>query len=141
LSGQYGTSGYSMGGGGTMIASAGDKTLRSSVGLAPWLVIPETGIVTPTLHFCGDVDIVADCSHAQSAYDAIPATTSKMLITISGCDHLACWFGPADSTDAISGGWALAFNKVFLEGDERWRPLLLMKPSRGTVQTNIKAAP
>ena len=36
LAGRYGTSGYSMGGGGTTLASVSEPTLRSSLGLAPW---------------------------------------------------------------------------------------------------------
>jgi hypothetical protein len=138
MSGAYGTSGYSMGGGATVLASMADKTLKSSVGLAPWTVYGVGAVTTPTLHFCGDLDVVADCSQAQAAYDAVPASTPKMMITISGCDHLACWFGPADSTDGISGGWALAFHKVYLENDLRWKPLLMKKPMSGTVQTTIQ---
>jgi hypothetical protein len=39
----------------------------------------------------------------------------------------------------MSGDYALAFEKVYLEGDERWKPLLLMPPSGGGKQTtNIK---
>ncbi len=126
-----------MGGGGTTIASSSDKTLRSSVGLAPWSPVGR-GITTPTIHFCGDVDAIAPCSYAQSSYTAIASTTPKMMITISGCDHLLCWFSPELSTDAIAGAYGLAFNKVYLEGDMRWKPLLLQKPSAGSVQTNIK---
>ncbi len=136
MAGRYGTSGYSMGGGGTTYATETDKTLKTSIGLAPWSPI-GSGITTPTLHFCGSADIVADCSHAQWSYDAIPAATPKMMITISGCDHLTCWFGPND-TGGHSGGWGLAFQKVYLEGDTRWKALLLSKPSGATVQTNIK---
>jgi hypothetical protein len=33
------------------------------------------------------------------------------------------------------GAFALAFTKLFLEGDERWRPLLL--DAAGDVTTNI----
>jgi hypothetical protein len=136
MAGRYGTSGYSMGGGGTTYATDTDKTLKTSIGLAPWSPI-GAGITTPTLHFCGSIDIVADCSHAQWSYDAIPAATPKMMMTISGCDHLTCWFGPND-TGGHSGGWGLAFQKVYLEGDTRWKALLLSKPTGATVQTNIK---
>jgi hypothetical protein len=80
---------------------------------------------------------VADCSHAQWSYDELPATTPKMMITISGCGHLDCWFGP-DDTGGHSGGWGLAFQKFYLEGDTRWKALLLAKPTGATVQTNIK---
>ncbi|HTU63480.1 MAG TPA: hypothetical protein VMF89_33690, partial [Polyangiales bacterium] len=36
LSGRYGTSGYSMGGGGTTIASGQNAEVKTSIGLAPW---------------------------------------------------------------------------------------------------------
>jgi hypothetical protein len=138
LSGQYGTSGYSMGGGGTTIASTADKTLLSSVGLAPWSPVGR-GVTVPTLHICGSSDLTASCgSNAQPAYASIPDTTPKMLMVVNGGGHLTSWFGPGDTPGGVSGGWALAFNKVFLEGDERWRPLLLSKPSGATVTTNIK---
>ena len=61
-----------------------------------------------------------------------------MLMVVNGGSHLTAWFGPNGTTGGVSGGWALAFNKVFLEGDERWRPLLLGTPSGATITTNIK---
>jgi hypothetical protein len=72
---------------------------------------------------------------SQSAYNGIPQSTPKMMTTISGASHLA-WFGPTNAGGGISGETALAFQKVFLAGDERWRPLLLQ--SRGTKTTNIQ---
>jgi pimeloyl-ACP methyl ester carboxylesterase len=134
LAGRYGTSGYSMGGGGTTIASATESTLRSSVGLAPWAPI-GANVRVPTLLLCGASDGTAPCSMAEDAYTAIDASTPKMMVTIPGTAHLD-WFGPTDAGSGISGETALAFQKVFLEGDERWRPLLLA--SRGTVSTNIE---
>jgi hypothetical protein len=58
-----------------------------------------------------------------------------MMVVISGATHLN-WFGPTQAGGGVSGETALAFQKVFLEGDERWRPYLLQ--SRGTVTTNIQ---
>jgi hypothetical protein len=136
MAGRYGTSGYDMGGGATTIATQIDKTLKSSIGLAPWGPV-GAGIITPTLHFCGTGDMVAPCSQVQASYNALPATTPKMMITIAACDHLTCWFGP-NNTGGQSGGWSLAFQKVYLEGDTRWKPLLLSKPPGATVQTNIQ---
>jgi hypothetical protein len=72
---------------------------------------------------------------AQNAYEGITATTPKMMVTIAGAAHLD-WFGPTDAGAGISGETALAFQKVYLEGDERWKPLLLK--SRGTMETNIQ---
>jgi hypothetical protein len=136
LSDRFGTSGYSMGGGGTTIATTTDKTLKTSVGLAPWAPV-GAGISTPTLLLCGSSDGTAPCSMAQSSYRGIPEATPKMMITFSGATHFS-WFGPGDAGRGESGAFALAFQKVYLEGDERWKPILLQRPSGGTVTTNIQ---
>jgi hypothetical protein len=70
-------------------------------------------------------------------YDAIPEMTPKMMLTIPGATHFS-WFGPGDAGGGLSGQVALAFQKVFLEGDERWKPLPTMPLPDGMVQTNIK---
>jgi hypothetical protein len=133
MSGRYGTSGYSMGGGGTTIATSSDWTLQSSIGMAPWL---PTGFLvqTPTLLMCGDADIVAPCEMAEAAYDEIPDTTPKLMVMLGvGVDHLD-WFGP-DAAFGQGGAYGLAFAKVFLEGDTRWKAKLLSLG--GDVYTNI----
>jgi dienelactone hydrolase len=134
MAGRYGTSGYSMGGGGTTLASVTDPTLKSSVGLAPWQPTGES-VGVPTLLLCGEADGTAPCSMSESAYAGIDAAIPKMMVTIPDAAHLA-WFGPTDAGGGVSGETALAFQKVFLEGDERWRPFLLK--SRGAVATNIQ---
>jgi dienelactone hydrolase len=135
LSGRYGTSGYSMGGGGTTIAAATDSTLKTSIGLAPWG--GTGGQTVPTLVFCGDADTVAPCNMAQGVFDTIADSTPKMIMTVFGATHFN-WFDPADAGGGLSGQYALAFEKLFLEGDERWKPLLLQKPTTGTPDTNIQ---
>lgn len=136
LAGRFGTSGYSMGGGGTTLASVDDPTLRTSVGLAPWSPV-GTAVHVPTLLLCGTSDGTAPCSMAQDAFGKIPASTPKMMISISGVAHLD-WFGPTNAGMGTSGKYALAFQKVFLEGDERWRSLLVAPPSNGTQTGNIQ---
>jgi pimeloyl-ACP methyl ester carboxylesterase len=133
LAGRYGTSGYSMGGGGTTLASRTDATLRTSVGLAAWA--PNGASVSvPTLLLCGSSDTVAPCSGSSGAYNQIPNTTPKMMISIAGATHFH-WFGPADAGGGQSGEAALAFQKVYLEGDERWKPF--QQQVRGTKTSNI----
>lgn len=136
LSGRFGTSGYSMGGGGTTIASADDATLRTSVGLAAWSGV-GAGVTVPTLLLCGTSDTTAACSMTEGAYSGIPNTTPKMMVAIQGATHFN-WFGPTGAGGGTSGAYALAFQKVFLEDDERWKPLLLGKPTNGTQTTNIQ---
>ncbi|MND03530.1 hypothetical protein D3C83_233910 [compost metagenome] len=60
-----------------------------------------------------------------------------MMFTIPGVTHFN-WFGPGDAGGGASGARALAFQKVYLEGDERWKPLLISPPSGGTIATTIK---
>jgi hypothetical protein len=137
LAGRYGTSGYSMGGGGTTFASNTDKTFLTSVGLAAWG--PDNGatIKTATLFICSDADTVAGCGFSTTAYGQIADPTPKMVLDIPGASHFN-WFGPADAGGGESGQYALAFQKVYLEGDQRWKPLLLSKPTTGKITTNIQ---
>jgi hypothetical protein len=137
LSGRYGTSGYSMGGGGTTIAASMTATLKTSIGLAAWGGT-GAGDTVPELLFCGDADTVAPCNMSDPVYAAIADSTPKMQIVVPGATHFN-WFDPADAGGGMSGKYALAFQKVFLEGDTRWKPLLIMPPAGGGIQTtNIK---
>jgi pimeloyl-ACP methyl ester carboxylesterase len=121
-----------MGGGGTTIASTEDSSLVSSVGLAPWAPVGR-GITTPTLLMCGSTDTIAPCSMAEEAYAEIPESTPKMLVVLPLVGHLTWLSGP--TAPATGGALALAFQKLFLEGDERWRSVLV--GARGDVTTNI----
>jgi len=139
LSGRYGTSGYSMGGGGTTYASLTDPTLKSSVGLAAWG--PDgLGLRVPTLLFCSDADFVAACTGSNVTYIEMPLDVPKMVVDIPGVSHFN-WFSPTDLVAGLglSGKYALAFQKVYLENDQRWKALLLTLPPLGTtITTNIR---
>jgi dienelactone hydrolase len=135
LAGRYGTSGYSMGGGGTIQASDDNPELLTSVGLAAWTSgTSGRGVTVPTLLLCGSSDGTAPCSMSSGVYRDIPSSTPKMQVTIGGATHFS-WFGPTGAGGGESGEVALAFQKVFLEGDERWRPLLT---GASSTQTNIQ---
>ena len=138
LAGRYGTSGYSMGGGGTTFASEADPTFKTSVGLAAWGPDGPT-VKTPTLFICSDSDTVAGCGFSTTSYGQIPGMTPKMILKIPGASHFN-WFSPTDAvTMGTSGAYALAWQKVFLEGDERWKPILKQMPTGGatTQSANI----
>jgi hypothetical protein len=132
LAGRYGTSGYSMGGGGTTFASEADPTYKTSVGLAAWGPDGAT-VKTPTLFICSDADTVASCSGTNTSYAAIPSPTPKMILDIPNETHFN-WFSPTDAGMGESGAYALAFQKVFLEGDTRWKPMLMKMPTSGTTK-------
>jgi hypothetical protein len=92
LSGRYGTSGYSMGGGGTTIATGKDATVTTSVGMAPFGGT-ASNVKTATLLFCGSADTTAPCNMASSVYTGIMAPTPKMLVVLSGSVTWSGW-GP-----------------------------------------------
>jgi hypothetical protein len=118
LSGRYGTSGFSMGGGGTTYSAAADPTLKTNVSIMAWTPV-TMGITVPSLFIFGSSDTLAGTMGVAS-YDSIPTTVPKMEVTVNS-GHA----GQPSSGGGASGNAGLAFQKVFLEGDERWRPLLL----------------
>jgi hypothetical protein len=121
LSGRYGTAGFSMGGGGTTYASAADATLRSSIPIMPWGPTRGGSVTVPTLVICGSSDTIASCSsHGTPYYGQLANTVPKMRKTVSGGHN-----GQPSAGGGVSGEFGLAFHKLFLEGDERWRPLLV----------------
>ena len=121
LAGRYGTSGFSMGGGGTSYASVQDKTLLTSVAIMPWGPV-RSGVTVPTLVICGSSDAIASCSsHGNPLYNGITGMVPKMKTTVSS-GHV----GQPSAGSGRSGQAGLAFQKVFLEGDTRWKPLLQM---------------
>jgi hypothetical protein len=135
MSDRYGTSGYSMGGGGTTIAAQGDSTHKVSIGMAPWAPVGSR-VEVPTLMMCGDIDIVADCSDSEWAYDDMSESVPKMWVMLSGGVGHLDWFGPGAAWGK-GGAYGLAFAKLFLEGDERWKATLLGLGG-GFVTTNIR---
>lgn len=127
LAGRYGASGFSMGGGGSTYAVRDDPTLRTNVAIMPWTPL-TSGIGVPTLIICGSSDMLAPCSsHGTPAYDGIPDSVPKMRVLISS-GHV----GQPTAGASDSGKYGLAFQKVFLAGDERWRPFLLAAPVEAT---------
>lgn len=86
----------------------------------PWGPV-DSGIEVPTLVICGSSDGIASCaSHGTPAYGGIAASVPKMRITVQS-GHA----GQPSAGGGVSGEVGLAFTKVFLDGDERWRPLLV----------------
>lgn len=125
LAGRYGTSGFSMGGGGTTYAAQMDSTLLTNVAIMPWGPVAN-GITVPSLYILGSSDTL-DGTMGLTSYNGIAASVPKMIVTV---DSVMAG-QPSDGAGAI-GQYGLAFQKVFLEGDERWRPFLVAAPSDDT---------
>lgn len=127
LAGRYGTSGFSMGGGGTSFASQRDPSLLTSVAIMPWGPVRQS-IKVPTLVICGSSDGTAPCSqHGTPLYNTVDANTPKMRVTVQS-GHA----GQPTAGGGRSGQYGLAFQKVFLENDTRWRKLLVGAQSDAT---------
>lgn len=119
LSGRYGTSGFSMGGGGSTFAAMDDPMLKTSVAIMAYGPA-WSGIMVPSLYIFGSSDGLAN-TMGMSAYRSMSGTVPKMAVTINSGHE-----GQPSSGSGASGKAGLAFQKVFLENDERWRPVLLM---------------
>lgn len=81
--------GWSMGGGGAMLAAGMTPGLKAGVAFAPWSQSNNVSrSAVPMSYLAGTADNVAPAStHATSFYNATPATTKKMLGVIQGADH------------------------------------------------------
>lgn len=141
---RYGLAGWSMGGGGTWIASADHPELKSAVTLAGHNAtsggaLPSLGSRVPTLMLNGatDVSILGGLGQSESAYNALPATTPKLLYVMALEGHFS-WGTPRTNNNA-SGRYVLAWEKLFLEGDERYKQFLLERgPLATTFETNLR---
>jgi hypothetical protein len=127
LAGRYGTSGFSMGGGGTTYATQDDPSLLSSVAVMPWGPV-SLGVTVPTLVICGVADTIAPCAlHGAPLYGGLGDDVPKMRVDVT-----AGHSGQPTAGGGRAGEFGLAFQKVFLEGDERWRPLLVAADAAAT---------
>jgi len=117
-----GVAGHSMGGGGTLIASADDASLKVGLPLTPWNTssLAFRSITVPQFIFGADGDTIApNGSHARPFYDAIPTSTKKGYALLNGASH----FTP-NSTDERMGRYGVAFAKRFMYSDTRYSTFL-----------------
>jgi dienelactone hydrolase len=130
--------GWSMGGGGTLIAASMDPTLKAAVSFAAWGPTGGAMNKVPALMFEATADPLA-AGMSDSYYMATPDSTPKMLFEVNGAGHDVA-NNPANSGGVI-GRYGLSWFKVFLEGDDRYRQFLTAaKPSVTTANfmTNVK---
>lgn len=129
---RFGLAGWSMGGGGTWIASAGHPELKSAITLAGHHATAggarvASGSRVPTLMLAGarDSAILGGGNQSQDAFRAIPDSTPKIMYEMASEGHFS-WGTPRTNGNA-SGRYVMAFEKVFLEGDTRFRSFLLVE--------------
>jgi dienelactone hydrolase len=128
--------GWSMGGGGTLIAANTHPELRAAVTFAAWspgVQFPDNEV--PTLLLAGSADGVAG-GQSGDFFDSIPESTPKMLFEVLDGPHEIA--NDPSFADGEIGLYGLSWLKVFLEGDERYRQFLLETPStQSEFRTNL----
>jgi hypothetical protein len=132
-----GVSGWSMGGGGTLIAAAANPTLKAAVSFAAWSPTGGSMNKVPVLMFEGTADPLA-AGMSETYYSQTADSVDKMLFEVNGAGHDVA-NNPANSMGLV-GLYGLSWWKVYLEGDERYRQFLLLpKPSiTAKFMTNVK---
>ena len=133
-----GLMGWSMGGGGTLIAASQTPSLKAAIGLCAWG--PHGGAMdkVPMLMFEGTADVLA-AGMSDGYYAQIPDSVPKMLFETTGADHF--YANDPASQGGIVGLYGLSWMKTFLEGDMRYKKFLTAaKPSITTSKfaTNVK---
>jgi dienelactone hydrolase len=129
------TMGWSMGGGGTLLAGAQTPSLKAVISMCGWNPGYNYSKVTvPALLFASKGDPLAG-GQSQGFYDTIPMTTPKMLWEIDGGDHY--FFNTPKNHNGVVGRYGLSWLKVFLEGDERYKQFLVMPASKTDFKTNV----
>ena len=141
---RFGLMGWSMGGGASLLDAAKHPEYKSIVTVAehlatsPGVDMPLIDLKVPSLMFAGTADTaILGLSMSQPAYETIPDTTTKMLYEVEGADHF--FFNTPSALGGVVGKYALAWQKVFLEGDDRYKKLLLEKgPMASDFRSNLK---
>jgi hypothetical protein len=84
-----------------------------------------------------DFTYLGGLNQTQNAYNTIPSTTPKLMYIRSDMGHFD-WGTPTAGRGVI-GRYVMAWNKTFLEGDERYRQFITVRgPSASTWQTNVR---
>lgn len=127
---RWGLMGWSMGGGGTWIDAAKNPNLKVAISLAGHNATAggatiARGTTVPSFMFAGATDtaILGGGGQSQAIYDTIPATTPKILYEMAAEGHFS-WGTPTTNGNNL-GRYALAWIKYWLEGDQRYKPILL----------------
>lgn len=123
---RVGAMGWSMGGGATWINSAEYPGLKTAMSLAGHnltaININSKGFGTqcPTIIFCGALDTtyLGGMLQSETVYYNIPSGVPKVYYEVGTAGHFV-WGGPTDANDHVAE-LALAFQKTFLDGDDRW---------------------
>lgn len=126
--------GHSMGGGGTLIAAnAHSAELKAAIPFTPWRPDGDfSAISIPTLVIAGEIDLISPVvDHALPHFESLSGDIPKMYLEIKGGNHYIAntdtgkdQFAPNIDVHDLVGGMAVAWLKLFVDGDEAYRDLV-----------------
>lgn len=126
--------GHSMGGGGTLIAAnAHSAELKAAIPFTPWQPDGDfSAISIPTLVIAGENDRIAPVAdHALPHFESLSEDIPKMYFEIKNGNHFIANTNTGDGRLApnidvhdLVGGMAVAWLKLFVDGDEEYRDLV-----------------
>lgn len=122
-----GVSGWSMGGGGTLIAASQNPMgqIKAAVSFAAWGPNGGDRNKVPALMFEATADPLA-ASMSDGYYRAMSEEVPKMLFEVQGSSHNVA-NDPANH-EGIIGKYGLSWWKVYMEGDMRYKKFLTASP-------------
>jgi dienelactone hydrolase len=124
------TMGWSMGGGGTLLAAEQTPSLKATISMCAWNPgYSYAKVKVPALLMASKGDSLAG-GQSQGFYDSIPATTPKELWEVDGGNHF--YFNTPKENNGIVGRYGLSWLKVYLEGDLRYKTFIMQKPAFNT---------
>jgi len=120
-----GVTGHSMGGGGTLNALQNDRTLLAGFGFAPFNVDTNFGaLVNQAAAIAGgqNDNVAPTAQHATPFFNVISPDNPSLLCIEAAEDHFFVSENPPDQPSSL---YQIAWFKVFLANDERFRPFLV----------------
>jgi dienelactone hydrolase len=126
--------GHSMGGGGALLAANDhSEQLKAAIPFTPWLPDGDfSAISVPTLVLAGETDQIATVAeHAWPHYQSLSDDLPRMYAEIAGGNHFIAnsvteneGFRPNIDVQDLVGALAVAWLKLYVDGDEDYRSLL-----------------
>jgi predicted dienelactone hydrolase len=118
---RLGVGGHSMGGGGTLMATRDNPSLKVGIPMTPWSSTKSFSTVrVPTIIFGGENDTVAPVSsHSIPFYTSLPSSLDKAYAELNGANHFA-----PNSTNTPIGRYAVSWAKRFMDNDTRYDTFL-----------------
>ena len=129
-----GVAGHSMGGGGTLIASRDNPSLKAGVPLTPWSSTKNfSSVSVPQLIVGAENDSVASVSsHSIPFYTSLSSSLDKAYAELNNASHFA-----PNSTNTPIGRYSVAWVKRFLDNDVRYSPFLCGSPHQAYATSTV----